>query len=131
MAIGRHAAIRQRTVEAVAECIVADPHDLEPLLVAATATDWREPLGLPRPSRLFGHAIDALREELPDPPTIEALLVAAARLRDSLNPAAVITGMLLDIALEQRLIAEVAARRLESSVLDLLIARRSGAVDTV
>jgi hypothetical protein len=47
--------------EAVAEAVVFDPASLEPLLAAATATDWREPLGLPRPSRLFGHAIDALR----------------------------------------------------------------------
>jgi hypothetical protein len=105
--------------EAAAEAVVADTESLEPLLVMATTNDWRERLGLPRPSRLFVHAIDALRSELPATPSIEDLRVAATRLRRSTNPAAVITGMLVDIALEQRLIAEVAAGRLQPQVLDV------------
>jgi hypothetical protein len=108
--------------EAAAEAVVADPESLEPLLAMATSCDWRERLGLPRPSRLFVHAIEALREELPASPAIEDLRAAATRLGHSTSPAAVITGQLVDIALEQRLIAEVAEGRLPPQILNVFAA---------
>jgi hypothetical protein len=83
----------------------------------ATAPGWRTRLGLPAPSRLFQETIDLLRKELPDPATLENLLAAAARLRRSGQPAAVITGTLLQTAIAQRLTAEVSAHRLPPDTL--------------
>jgi hypothetical protein len=56
--------------------------------------------------------IDLLQKELPDPATPENLLATAARLRRSGEPAAAITGTLLETAIAQRLVAEVSADRL-------------------
>ncbi len=108
--------------EAVAEAVVVGPDALKELFTAASATDWRDALGLPRPSRLFVHAMDALRGELEEHPTISDLIAAAAHLRTLANPASVMTGIILGIALEQRLIAEVAAGRLPPDVLGLFAA---------
>jgi hypothetical protein len=106
--------------EAIAEAVVVGPDTVNALIAAANATDWRGPLGLPRPSLLFVQAIEALRNELDERPTIEDLLAAATRLRKAGDPAAIMTGIIVGIALEQRLIAEVAAGRLAPSTLGLL-----------
>jgi hypothetical protein len=106
--------------EAIAEAIVVGPETVSAIIAEANATAWREPFGLPRPSRLFVSAIDALRNELNERPTIEDLLAAATRMRQATDPAAVMTGVIVGIAVEQRLIAEVAAGRLAPDTLSLL-----------
>jgi hypothetical protein len=103
--------------EALAEAAVSDPASIDRLLSQAKSRDWRTPLGLPAPSPLFTGAIDALRRGLPQPPTLVGLYAAAARLRRSSKAAAVVTGRLLEIALDQRIFAEVQAGRLAPDVL--------------
>jgi hypothetical protein len=78
----------------------------------AVSAEWRMSLGVARPSRLFLAATDALQRELPKPATIEGLRATAGRLHGSNEPAAVVTGTLIEVALEQRLFAEVRAGRL-------------------
>lgn len=68
----------------------------------------------------FGQAIGALRNELDERLTIEGFLAAATRLRKSTDPAAIMTGIIIGIALEQGLIAEVAAGRLAPGTRCLL-----------
>ena len=102
--------------EAIAEAAVVDAASVERVLTAATAPGWRTALGLRPPTHLFEAAIDALVREVPHPPTLDDLRAAAGRLRRSDNPAAVVTGTMLEIALEQRLLAEVVAGRLEADV---------------
>jgi hypothetical protein len=46
-----------------------------------------------------------------------SLLDAASTLRNSTKPAAIVTGTLVEISLEQRLFAEVKAQRLPIDVL--------------
>jgi hypothetical protein len=111
--------------EALAEAAVAGPAFLDRVLDDATASEWRTTLGLPTPSRLFEAAIDLLRKELPHSATLESLLVAAARLRPSDEPVAAITGTMLATAIEQRLVAEVSARRLPPDTLRSLAADQS------
>jgi hypothetical protein len=108
--------------ETLAEAAVAGPIFVDRVMVDATAPKWRTKLGLPAPSRLFERAIDQLRKELPDPATLENLLGAAARLRRSDEPIAAITGTLIETAVEQRLVAEVSARRLPPHTLRTLTA---------
>jgi hypothetical protein len=108
--------------EALAEAAVAGAVFVDRVLVDATASGWRTSLGLPAPSRLFEASIDLLRKELPDSVTLESLLVAAARLRRSDEPVAAITGTLIATAVEQRLVAEVNARRLPPETLRSLAA---------
>ena len=103
--------------EALAEAVIAGPNFVDRMMADATAPGWRTRLGLPAPSRLFQETIDLLRKELPDPATLENLLAAAARLRRSGRPAAVITGTLLQTAIAQRLAAEVSAYRLPADTL--------------
>jgi hypothetical protein len=103
--------------EAAAEAIVAGPDVLETLLSTATARDWRLAIGLPAPSRLFEHSIEALLGALPKPATLETFRTALAELHRSGEPAAAITARLIDIALEQRLFAEVSAGRQPPEVL--------------
>jgi len=74
-------------------------------------------MGLPSPSRLFEHSIEALRGVLPRPATLDALRTAITELRGSNDPAASVSARLIDIALEQRLLAEVSAGRLPSDLL--------------
>jgi hypothetical protein len=112
--------------EALAEAVVAGPAFFDRVLVDATAAEWRAQLGLPAPSHLFEAAIGLLRTELTDPPTLESLLTAAARLRASREPVAAVTGTLIETAVEQRLVAEVSARRLPSVALRSLAASRAG-----
>jgi hypothetical protein len=111
-------------VEAFAEAAVADPGSVRVVLDDATALGWREPLRLPHPTRLFDTAIDALRRELPACPTLDDLLAAAHRLHCSEDPASAVTGLLLEIALEQRLAMEVGAGRLPQGALAALSAIR-------
>lgn len=106
--------------EALAEAVVAGPATVERVLSRATARDWRARLGLPPPSRLFEQSIEVLRRELPDPPTVEGVLAAAVRLRRSDEPDAVVAGTLIEIALGQRLFAEVQAGRRPPDVLAAL-----------
>ena len=106
--------------EAVAEAVVADPHSMGRLMSDATAADWRASLGLPLPSRLFRAAIDAFAGQLPSPPTLDDVVAAIAYLRRSDQAMEMVTGMLLDIALEQRLLAEVRTGRLAPGVLRAL-----------
>jgi hypothetical protein len=103
--------------EAAAEAVVAGPDVLESVLAAATASEWRQAMGLPSPSRLFEHSIEALRGVLPRPATLDALRTAITELRGSNDPAASVSARLIDIALEQRLLAEVSAGRLPSDLL--------------
>jgi hypothetical protein len=106
--------------EALAEAAIAGPVFVDRILDDATASEWRTSLGLPTPSRLFEASIDLLREELPRSVTLDSLLVAAARLRRSDEPIAAITGTLIATAVEQRLVAEVSARRLPPETLRTL-----------
>jgi len=106
--------------EALAEAVVAGPQFVPSIFASATATDWRDRLGLPPPSGVIRHVVDALRSELDEPATIEGLIAAAGRLRGSTDPSAVITGIVVGIAIEQRLIAEVAAGRRTPDTLGLL-----------
>jgi len=103
--------------EALAEAVIAGPNFVDRMMADATAPGWRTRLGLPAPSRLFQETIDLLRKELPDPATPGSLLATAARLRRSGEPAAVITGTLLQTAIAQRLAAEVSAYRLPADTL--------------
>lgn len=103
--------------EAAAEAIVAGPHVLESLLAAATARDWRLEMELPAPSRMFEHSIEALQGALRHPADLEALRTAIAEMYRSGEPATEITARLIDIALEQRLFAEVSAGRQPPDVL--------------
>lgn len=106
--------------EALAEAVIAGPGFVARVMDEATATEWRTRLGLPAPSRLFQQTIEQLRKELPNPATPENLLATAARLRQSGEPAAVITGTLLETAIAQRLVAEVSADRLPPDALESL-----------
>jgi hypothetical protein len=110
--------------EAFAEAAVVGPESLHALMVEATTSAWRPQLGLPAPSRLFVEAVEMLRREMPSRPTIDDLLAAAGRLRHSSEPAAIVTGTLIEIALQQRLFGEVQARRLPVAVLASLVAPR-------
>jgi hypothetical protein len=96
------------------------PESIDRLLAAATDTDWRTQLGLRPPAAAFVTSIVSLRRELTRPATPEELMSAAARLRASSEPLDVLTGTLLEIALEQRLFAEVQAGRVSSDVFSLL-----------
>lgn len=109
--------------EAVAEAVVADANLVEQLLDQAANPTWREPLGLPPPSEMFLHAINVLRHELPRPPTVAAVFATTAQLRTSSDPTIVLTAILLEIALEQRLFTEVQAGRLQPTVFDQLAQR--------
>jgi hypothetical protein len=108
--------------EALAEAVIAGPGFVDRVMADATAPGWRARLGLPAPSRLFQQTIDLLRKELPHPATPESLLAAAAHLRRSSEPAAAITGTLIETAVEQRLAAEVSAHRLPPDTLESLTA---------
>jgi hypothetical protein len=103
--------------EAVAEAAVADPASVPTLLDEALACGWRTSLGLPPPTSLFHRSIELLRAELPAGAAPAALLAAAERLRSSDEPAAIVTGTLVGIAVGQRLFAEVRAGRLPAEVL--------------
>jgi hypothetical protein len=111
--------------EALAEAAVAGPPFVDRAMLDATSCEWRTGLGLPAPSRLFQTAIDLLRKELSHPATPESLLAAAARLRRSDEPLAAVTGTLVETAIEQRLVAEVSARRLPPDALRSLAATAS------
>ena len=120
--------------EAVAEAAFADPGSLPELMDAATAGDWRAALGLPPPTRMFVASVVALRDELSPTPTLDAVFTAAHRLAAAAEPTAIVTGVLLEIALEQRLAAEVAAGRTSPAVLAELtgqMASRRGITTTV
>ena len=106
--------------EAVSEAVMIGPAEVRRLLTAATDPAWRERLGLPRPTQLFLDSIAALRGALVSEPTIEALAAAARHLRASNDPAAAVTGTLLGIAFEERVVADVRAGRIAREVLDTL-----------
>jgi hypothetical protein len=108
--------------EAVAEAAVAGPAYVDLLLAEASSPAWRARLGLRPPSRLFEDALELLRRELPRPATVDGLLAAAGRLRGSAEPAAVLTGTLIELAVGQRLFAGVQAGRLPADVLRSLSA---------
>ena len=107
--------------EALAEAVVAGPDAFRRVLAAAVAGDWRAPLGLPRPTRMFERNLAALAAELPDSPTVEDLF-AAGRLRRSAWSDTAVAGTVIQITLEQRLIAEVRAGRLSAEALSALSA---------
>jgi hypothetical protein len=106
--------------EALAEAAITGPDFVARVLDDATTPGWRTRLGLPAPSRLFQQTIEQLRKELPNPVTLENLLATVARLRQSGEPAAAITGTLLETAIAQRLVAEVSAGRLPPDALESL-----------
>jgi hypothetical protein len=106
--------------EAIAEAALAGGPAVEALLETAVSSDWRTSMGIgPAPS-LLEHAIAAIRRDTGDSPTVDALLATAGRLRRTTEPAAVVMGTLLGMALEQRLFAEVRAGRLPPEALDVL-----------
>jgi hypothetical protein len=104
--------------EAVAEAVVGNPDQIDPLLDQALNREWRDSLDLPAPSQLFEDTLTALRRELPRPATAEGLKAAADRLYHDDAPTSIITGMLLGIALEQRLLTEVRSGRLAADALE-------------
>jgi hypothetical protein len=106
--------------EAVAEAAMIAPGSVDRLLTAAIDPEWRSHLGLPPPTAAFERSVASLRRELTRPATPEALLSATAELRASSEPMDVVTGTLLEVALEQRLFAEVQAGRVSSDVFTLL-----------
>ena len=103
--------------ESVAEAALRSGAEVWGVIDDALDRRWRDELGLPRPSRLFEESVAALREQLPDHPSPVTVLEAAERLRDSADPAAIVTGTLLTIALEQRLLTEVRTGRLDPEEL--------------
>lgn len=110
-------------VEAFAEAVVHDPASLDDLFERARAVGWRAELGLPPPTRLFLDCVAALEGALPGRRDLAAVAAAADRLRHSSDPASLVTGTVLDIALEQRLVTEVQAGRLAPEVLDVVAPR--------
>jgi hypothetical protein len=96
--------------EAVAEAAVISSDAVVAALEDATDAKWRHTLHLRPPTHLFESAIAALRRELPEAPDLAALSGAAERLRSSPQPSAVVAGTVLLTALEQRVLAETAAR---------------------
>jgi hypothetical protein len=109
--------------EAVAEMAVGDPAALPALMADAIVPDWRAELGLRPPTRMFVASVQALVRELPEVPTLGDVLDAAGRLRRSEDPAAIVAGTLLEIALEQRLFAEVNAGRTSTAELEPILTR--------
>ncbi|GMU79483.1 MAG: hypothetical protein AMXMBFR46_22740 [Acidimicrobiia bacterium] len=98
--------------EAVAEAAVVSPEAVMAALDDAVDDRWRHRLHLPPPTHLFESAVAALRRELPEVPDLAAVSGAAERLRMSTHPTDVLTGTLLSIALEQRVLTENTASRL-------------------
>lgn len=103
--------------QALAEAVLVDSDTVERVLSRAAPGEWRTQLGLPQPSRLFEAALEMLQRELERPVTVATLLAGAQRLRTSKNPAAIVTGTLIDIALGQRLFVEVSAGRASPDAL--------------
>lgn len=103
--------------EAIAEAAVFDSERLSAMMTEATSSALRAQLGLSSPSRLFVESVDVLRRELPPAPTVDDLFRAAKSLQRAPEPASVITGTLIDIALQQRILAEVQAGRLPTDAL--------------
>jgi hypothetical protein len=97
--------------EAFAELAVVEPQQLDELMADAVALDWRESLGLRRPSALFVESVRVLRRELPLPLTLEGVVVTLARLCRDEDPVAAVAARALAIALEQRLLVEVRTGR--------------------
>lgn len=106
--------------EAFAEAAVFGAELLDTVMAEATASPWRAALGVPEPSRLFVEAVEAMRDLLPLHPSIDDIFEAADCLRRSSSPAAIVTGRLVEIALQQRLFAEVQAQRLPTEVLETI-----------
>jgi hypothetical protein len=106
--------------EAIAETAAGDPLDLDGLLTHALDCRWRGPLHLADPSPALRRGVKALRRHLPDPPTLEGVAAAVQTLRRSSDPASIVTGTLVGIALEQRLAAEVVAHRKPPEILTVL-----------
>jgi hypothetical protein len=103
--------------EALAEAVFVGPETAERVLARVAPGEWRTRLGLPQPSRMLESALEMLQQELERPITIASLMTGARRLRASQNPAAIVTGTLIDIALGQRLFTEVGAGRASSELL--------------
>jgi hypothetical protein len=108
--------------EALAEAAFAGPVDVERLLSEASSRQWRADLDLRPPTHLFEDAISQLHRELTGPTTVDELIAAARRLRRSAVPAAILTGTLIEIALGNRLFAEVQAGRLPPEAFGSLAA---------
>lgn len=98
--------------EAVAEAAVIAPAVVMAALDDATDETWRSRLHLPPPTPRFKSAITALRRELPEEPDLSSVTGTAERMRTSDDATDVITGTLVSIALEQRVLVETMAGRL-------------------